>query len=161
MDYSVGIIYHYFKSKDQIIFCVLQESYKEILTAVRPQNDNLPADEKIRASLIRYIESALERQSEYKSVMLSSMPQILDFTSVLGEGICEKRPALMMLVSELEAGISGGLFAPCDAQLTAQSIWSAAFGLAVRLMIECDVPEVQRKKLIERQVDLIMKGLRK
>lgn len=161
IDYSVGIIYHYFESKEQIVTCILQESYKKILTAVNPQDDNLPTDEIIRVSLIRYIESALEWQSEYKAVMLSSMPQILDFTSILSEGTCEKRPALMMLVSALETGISEELFAPCDTRLTAQAIWSAVFGLTIRLMIECDVSEKQRTKLIECQVNMILKGLKK
>lgn len=161
MDYSVGIIYHYFESKEQIVMCVLQESYKKILTAVKPQDNSVPADEMIRTSLIKYIEGAMEWQSEYKAVMLCSSPQILDFTSVLGEGICEKRPALMMLVSALETGISAELFSPCDTQLTAQAIWSAVFGLTIRLMIECDVSEKQRTKLIERQVNMILKGLKK
>jgi len=161
MDYSVGIIYHYFESKEQIAMCVLQESYNKMLTAIMPSDDSLPADETICASLMRYMEATFALQSEYKSVMLSSAPQILDFTSVLGEGSCEKRPAIMMLVSGLERGISEGLFAPCDAQLTAQAVWSAVFGLTIRLMVERDVSEEQRGRLIKRQIDLLLKGLRK
>lgn len=89
MDYSVGIIYYYFESNEQIVMCVLQESYNKILTAVKPQDDNVPADEMIYASFIKYIEVALEWLSEYKTVMFSSMPQILTFTSIIDERICE------------------------------------------------------------------------
>src|SRR5690348_14537023 len=68
MDYSVGIIYHYFENKEQIVMSVLQENYTKILAAVKPSDDNLPPDETIRVALRRYIEGALEWQSEYKSV---------------------------------------------------------------------------------------------
>jgi AcrR family transcriptional regulator len=159
MDYSAGIIYHYFENKEQIIICILQEGYRRIVTSIKPPDDSLPIHEKIRASLIGYMEGALKWSEEYKAVMLSSSPHILDFTSVLSEGMCEKRSALMQLVSDLELGVSSGLFSPCDTQLTAQAIWSAAFGLLIRLTIERDVSKEQQAKLMHRQIDIILKGL--
>lgn len=159
MDYSAGIIYHYFKDKDQILSFVLKEGYRRILESVKPPSSELPPDEAIRASFTEYIKNAMKWSAEYKSIMLSSSPQILDFTSVLGEGIYEKRPALMGLVKALDAGILMGLFAPCDTQLTAQSLWSAVFGLLIRLIIEHDVSPEQQSKLIKCQIDILLKGL--
>lgn len=159
MDYSAGIVYHYFENKEQILLCVLREGYKKILGSVKPLNNNLSPDEAIRASFIGYIESALKQQAVYKSIMLSSSPQILEFTSVLGEGICKRRPALMGLVTALETGISAGLFAPCDTQLTAQALWSAAFGLLIRLIIEQDVSPEHQTKLIKHEIDILLKGI--
>ena len=158
MDYSAGIIYHYFESKEEILSCVLREGYQRLLSAIPRTDSDLSPDEAIRASIRGYIEAALSWPLEYKAVMLDSSPQVLEFTSVLGS--LENRPALAALVSTLDEGISGGLFAPCDATLTAQAIWGAMFGLLIRLIIEGDVPPEQRSRLIDRQIEIILKGLK-
>jgi len=159
MGYSAGIVYHYFESKEQILFCILREGYDEILSSIRHPDESLPLEEAIRVSLANYVECVLKKPFSYKALMLDASPQVLEFTSVLGEGCCEKRPALMALASAIETGISEGLFAPCDARLTAQAIWGAAFGLVMRLAVEQDVSPGQREKLIERQIEIILKGL--
>ena len=158
MDYSAGIVYHYFKSKEEILSCVLREGYQRILRAIPRPDSGLAPDEAIRAAIKGYIEAALSCPFEYKAVMLDSSPQVLAFTSVLGD--LENRPAFSALVSTLEAGISGGLFSPCDTTLTAQAIWSAMFGLLIRLIIEGNVTPERRSSLIDRQIEIILKGLR-
>lgn len=159
MNYSVGIVYHYFENKEQILACVLREGYQRILSALKPPGDDLSPEEALRASFEEYIEAMLGWSSEYLALMTSASPQILAFTSVLGEGMCEARPALALLSRTLETGISQGRFAPCDPQLTAQALWSAAFGLLMRLAVEKDVSPEQRAKLMRRQMDIILKGL--
>ena len=158
MEYSSGIVYHYFESKEQILLHVLQESYQRIMNSIHPPSSDLAPDESIRASVKSYIEAALQWPYEYKAIMLDSSPQVLGFTSVLGKP--PQRPALLLLISTLEAGISEGLFAPCDTQLTAQAIWGAVYGLLVRLIVESDVTPERRALLIERQTEIILKGLR-
>ena len=160
MDYSAGIVYHYYKNKEEILLCILQEGYARIIQSIQVPDGNLTPDEAIRVSFTNYIKGALQWPAEYKAIMLDSSPSVLEFTAVLGEGFCKKRPALQKLVSILETGVSEGLFAPCDVQVTAQVIWSAMFGLLIRLIIERDVTPKQRKKLIEGQINMILKGLR-
>lgn len=94
--------------------------------------------------------------------MFSSTPQILKYTSVLEKGASEneKRPALKELVTTLKKGAAEGIFAPCDAELTAQSLWSAMFGLLARLIVERDVTPGQQSKLIDQQINILLKGLR-
>lgn len=159
MGYSPGIVYHYFESKEQLLSCVLEEGYASILAAVKPLDEQLPPNEAIRSAFVRYVEYGLSCAAEYRALMFNSSPQVLAFTSVMGEGACETSPALRMLTTTLEAGVEQGLFAPCDVRLTAQAIWSAMFGLLARLLIEQNVPETQRTKLMNREIDLIMKGL--
>ncbi|MEA4971035.1 MAG: TetR/AcrR family transcriptional regulator [Candidatus Pelethousia sp.] len=158
MGYSPGIVYHYFRDKDEILSCVLQDSYKRILSAIRPLRGDLAPDEAIRLSITNYIESALQWPAEYKAIMLSASPQILNFTSVLGAD--DHSPALAALIETLEAGIEAGLFAPCDVKTTAGAIWSAMFGLLIRLIIERGISSEQRAGLIARQIEIILKGLK-
>jgi len=160
MGYSSGSIYHYFKSKDDIILCILQERYQKIINAVRPIDTGLPPDELIRTSMKGYIYNCLEWSSLYKAMMFSSSPQVLEITAVLEEGILEKRPAFGGLIKALETGISAGIFEPCNTELTAQALWSAMFGLLSRLIIEQTISQEHRENLMNRQIDILLKGLR-
>lgn len=160
MDYSAGIVYHYFKNKEDILLCILKEEYQKILSSVQPPDPSMAPDEAIRAGFTGYIKNGLKHPAIYRAIMLSSLPSILSFTSVLDEGVYAKRPAFKMLIFALEAGISSGIFAPCDINLTAQSLWSAVFGLLSRLIIEQNVPPEQQIRLIDRQIDILLKGLR-
>lgn len=159
MEYSAGIIYHYFESKDDILICLLREGYQGILESVRPPDPSMPPDEAIRTAFMGYLRNGLAHPAEYKAMMLSSMPQVLEFTSVLGEGDCEKRLAFKGLLGSLEAGVKSGMFAPCDMQITAQALWSAMFGLLIRLIIEQSVSPEHINKIAERQIELLLKGL--
>lgn len=160
MDYSPGIIYHYFENKEEIILHVLREDYQKILSAVKPPDESLPPDEGIGGAIRGYIKSALQYPLEYKAIMLSASADILAFTSVLEEGISEKRPAFLQLVLAIEAGVALGLFAACDAELTAQAIWAAMFGLLTRIIVESSISQAQQTKLIDRQIEIILKGIR-
>ena len=160
MDYSAGIVYHYFENKEQILSGILLEGYDKIMKSIQPVSEDLPPDELFRTTALNFMEGILKWPNEYKAIMLNSSPQILEFTSVLGEGYCEKHPALMVMVKTLEAGISEGLFSPCDAQLTSQAIWSAMYGLHIRLFVEQNVSREHAMRLIERQIELILSGLK-
>jgi len=130
------------------------------MKSIQPVSDDLPPDEMFLTTALNFMEGIMKWPNEYKAIMLNSSPQILEFTSVLGEGNCEKRPALMAMVDALEAGISEGIFLPCDTQLTAQAIWSAMYGLLIRLIIEQDVAPDHAMRLIKRQIEIILKGLK-
>ncbi|MCL2031173.1 MAG: TetR/AcrR family transcriptional regulator [Oscillospiraceae bacterium] len=160
MGYSAGIVYHYFKSKEDILAHILKEGHQHILTAVRPPDEAMPPDEAIRAALINYVYNGMRNAAEYRSIMFNSSGPVLEVTAVLAEGASEKRPALRELAAALSAGVAAGLFAPCDIELTAQTIWSAVYGLLARLIVERDIPPRQRSRLIERQIDMLLRGIR-
>jgi len=159
MGYSSGSIYHYFKSKDDIILCILQERYQRIIKSVKPVDSHLPPEEIIRVSMKSYIYNCLEWSSLYKAMMFSSSPQVLKITAVLEEGILKNRPAFRGLIQALEAGISTGIFKACNVELTAQALWSAMFGLLSRLIIEQNISKEHMDNLMNRQLDILLKGL--
>jgi hypothetical protein len=115
-------------------------------------------DQVIRTSMLRFGRLAMEGGIGYHALMLSSAPGILAMTSVLGEDDVQNRPAMKGLAQEIQRGVDLGLFAPCDAELTAQALWSATFGVLARGMMEKVSPE-RMDKLLERQADILMKGL--
>ncbi len=161
LDYSPGIIYHYFKDKDEIMDNILQEGYKKILRSLMAQEMNQHDPEKeIVESFKHYIQTVLKFQDEYKAFILSDRPSILHHTSLLHEGVSEDRKSIQQLCGSIQRGIDAGIFETCDVELTAQTLWVAIFGLILRLIIE-DISDKQKYRLINRQLEVLLHGIKK
>ena len=159
IDYSAAIVYHYFRDKDDLLHHLLMEAYGRILEAIRHPQEGMPPAEALRASFRGYVDGALRWPREYRAVMLSAKPGVLAVTSVLDADVREKRPAFRQLIATIEAGVADGSFAPCDPILTAQAVWCTMFGLVTRLILEDRAEDSRCSALIDRQIDLILKGL--
>lgn len=160
MDYSPAIIYHYFKDKNEIIETIVNEGFGRILTSIRSvkRNENEPAKE-MKEIFLNYIKVALSIPEEYKAVMLNEDPSILQRTGLLEKGISEKSLTMQVLYDNLQRGVKLGCYAPCDPELTAQIIWTATFGLIIKLLIEKDISEEQVERLIDQHFQLVFQGI--
>ena len=91
MDYSPGIIYHYFKDKEALMDAIMLEGYLEILGAIRsveaPSPPNPAAH--IHAVMRKFVEAALNQRVMYRLFLMSDSPEILKRTVVLKKGISE------------------------------------------------------------------------
>lgn len=158
IEYSPSIIYHYFQDKDDIINHLMKKSYQKILDAlVSAQSSEDEPGQKIREMIRNYINLALQMSDEYMGIMLGSSPGILEHTSVLFKGASNNRQAIGMLcrcLKEIYKNIDDNLI-----ELTAQVLWTATFGLIIRLLIEKDISEEQRMKLIDHHITIIVEGI--
>ncbi|MDR1664749.1 MAG: TetR/AcrR family transcriptional regulator [Clostridiales bacterium] len=159
LDYSVPVIYYHFRDKSELLSCAIREGYRNILNSVKQPEPGLPPDEDLRVSFKYFIESAMLVPRAYKSFILNVSSELLAESSVIGDGGEEQSPTLAKIISTLEAGIKVGLFAPCDVKLTAKACWSAMFGLFFRLIVEPDIPVAERDMLIQRHLDIMLKGI--
>lgn len=160
--YSPAIIYHYFKDKNEIVETFVNEGFGRIMAAVSSVKRNEREPEKeIKEIFTSYIKMSLEFSEEYKAVMLSDDPTILQRTGLLGEGISKDSPTMQRLCETIERGMTKGRFAPTDLELTAQIIWTATFGLIIKLIVEKNVSQEQLERLIEHHFELMFKGLLK
>lgn len=160
MDYSPAIIYHYFKDKNEIVESLVEEGYRQILASAASVKRNEEEPEKeIRDAFANYIRAALAHPEYYKAIMLNEDSSISKRTAILEEGISERSQTLKLLCSSIQRGISKGRFLPCDSELTAQVIWTAAFGLIIKLIVEKDVTEQQRDRLIEHHFNVLFNGI--
>lgn len=160
IDYSPAIIYHYFKNKEELIGILMEEEYRRILAALSPLHTSLNSpEERLKESLRSFMMLAVELGDAYKSIMLNSTPAVLAHTSVLQQGAASERPAIRMVCGVLRElpGWAGATDA--QVELTAQSIWSLAFGLALRVIVE-QVDEGQRQLLIDHAADFVLHALR-
>lgn len=161
MDYSPGIVYHYFKDKETLVDAVLVDGYGQILQSIKeaalPEQEN-PAVQ-IRAVMGRFVEAALAQRVLYRLFLLSDRPEILKRTTVLRKGVSETSPSMAMLTAQVSRGVAEGLFKSCDPELTAQVLWASVYGLIMKLIVETDVSEAHQRALAERQMDLLFAGL--
>lgn len=158
-EYSPAIIYHYFKNKDEILEQMLHQGYQNILQTLGGAQV-VSADPAVRLedSHRRYIAMALQNPDYYKSFMLSDSSTVLERTAVLFKGAALQRPSLAMACKELKS-----LAPQCDddwIELTAQVMWTALFGLCMRLLIEHDLPEQQRTNLIDRHIEFVFGAIK-
>jgi AcrR family transcriptional regulator len=160
IEYSPAIIYHYFKDKNEIIETLVGEGYKRILDSLSnvAKNESEPEQE-IKEVFTKYIKGALDNKDEYMAVMLNDDPLVKQKTTILEKGISQKSRTIGILSETLKRGIQQGRFAAFDAELTAQIMWTSAFGLTMKLMIEADIPKKQVDDLIENHFRTLFYGI--
>ncbi|MGG6310493.1 TetR/AcrR family transcriptional regulator [Paenibacillus macerans] len=161
IEYSPAIVYHYFKDKEEIINQIIMSTYRQIAeklslslsAAGRPE-------EKLKTSMRAYIELMTGMADEYKIMMLSESPAILEHTSVLFQGASASRPAMGMLHQTLREFLheQGHPIEDSRIELTAQVIWTSMFGLILRLITE-KVGEKQKQRLIDRFLEFTLCAL--
>lgn len=160
IEYSPATIYHYFKNKEEIVEILIREDYRKILEALSSLNfSKITPEEKLIECSRSFILLAVQMGDAYKSIMLNDSATVLTHTSVLQQGASCERPAIALLCEVLQE--LPGFTEKDDAQveLTAQIIWSLAFGLSLRLIVE-QVDDAQRQRLIDHAADFVLCALK-
>jgi AcrR family transcriptional regulator len=157
IEYSPGIIYHYFQGKDEIVVRYLQQKYTDMVVSLQlvqsKEKHDLPPETLLRQTLEHWIRKTLSAGVEYRNVMLNDTPAVLSYTAVLFKGAAQERKAIGMLCECLSRFESDELRDEPSIELTAQVIWTAAFGLIMRLIVEKDLPNDQVEALISCYLD--------
>jgi Transcriptional regulator len=161
IDYSPSIIYHYFKDKDEIINHLMKRNYRKIVSAISSAEEfSDEPEQKIKETMRRYIDLALQMPDEYMTILVSNSPSILEHTSTLFHGASSKRQALGILSQCLKDIFDSRDIDDNFIELTTQVIWTSTFGLIIRLIIERDlISEEQRRKLIEHYIKLTVDAM--
>jgi AcrR family transcriptional regulator len=162
IEYSPGIIYHYFKDKADIITSVAEEGYGRILKSLSevPVDIENP-DKSIEHTFRVYIELMLKIPQQFRAVLLNDIEGIQDKVNILKEDVSKERKSLQGLCKLIELGIEKGKFRELDVELTAQIIWTSTHGLLSRLILEKDVTAKQQERLINHHFDILINGLLK
>lgn len=162
IEYSPAIIYHYFKDKNEIVETLVEEGYRKILTSIQQveKNEEEPEQE-IKEVFTAYIKAALQSPDEYKAFMLNDDLGVRQTTAILERGISERSRTMMQLKDTVDRGVALGRFEEYDTELASQILWTSAFGLIIKLMVEKELPEEQVEHLIEQHFQVIFKGMMK
>jgi AcrR family transcriptional regulator len=162
IEYSPGIIYHYFKDKGEIIAFIVEEEYGRILKML----SEIPVDEEnpektIEQTFRAYIELILEAPEKFRAILMNDIEAVQEKVNILDRGVSKERKSMKGLCRIIELGIERGKFREMDAELTAQIIWTSTHGLISRLIIEKNIPRDQKERLINHHFEILINGLMK
>jgi len=156
IEYSTGVIYHYFSDKEDIIRAVAEDGFQRILERMRetPFDPDKPI-EGFKGFLLRYFDLMFENPSWSKLALFSDIDSILERTSVLDRGISRKSATFEIMTGRLDAAMKMGKVRQADPELTSQLIWTTAYGLIARLVLEKKTDKKQRARLVKEFLNLL------
>jgi|SRR5215471_12179458 len=157
VEYAPGTIYLYFHDKAEILDTLCQQTFiklHERLQAIRDdQGDPLDA---LRRGLRTYVQFGLDNPNEYAItfVLAKSDP---DSTRAARQCGLACFGCLSGMVQKcLKAGLIGG----GGVEDTAQALWVSIHGITSLFAMGCGFPFIERSRLIERQLDILIEGIR-
>jgi AcrR family transcriptional regulator len=161
IEYTSGIIYHYFQDKREIISTIVDQGYRKILAVLgQTKMDGSDPVKSLKNMMHRYIDLMLENREMFRAIIMNDIEGMEEKLYILSEGITQKRESLQLIARLISMGIDRGLFRKLNLELTAQILWTATHGLISRLVIEQNVPPEQRERLIDQNFDILWNGLK-
>ncbi|KAJ52713.1 TetR family transcriptional regulator [Clostridium tetanomorphum DSM 665] len=160
IEYSPGIIYHYFKDKAEIVNFIVEDGYGNILKTISaiPVDSENP-DKTIENTLRAYIIFFLITSFSCFLLSVNDIEGIQEKVNILEQGIGKKRKSIGQLCKLIEIGIEKHKFRKMDIELTAQIILTSTQGLISRLILEKNMCEKQKERLINHHIEILIKGL--
>lgn len=160
VEYSPGVIYHYFKDKAEIVTFISKQGYSTILEQFLKTPIDLDHPEKtLESSLRAYIQIILENPNQFKANIINNIENIHEPADALYKVSSEQRQSIERVGKLIELGISSGKFRPLNSELTAQIIWASTFGLVAKLILEEQLSIKQQEELINHHFEILIRGL--
>ena len=157
---SPGILYHYFADKAAVMAELVREAFRRLNQRMTQMSaDDSPALDRLRRALRTYIEFGVEHPHHY--AVLFGRPMVAETVIVEvfeTEGMRCFGCLLGLTATCIAAGLlRDGLTDPAE---VTQALWLSIHG-TVSLLTGCTgFPFVERSRLIDRQVDILMEGIR-
>lgn len=162
IEYSPSIIYHYFKDKAEVVTSVVEEGYGMILKRISEVPVDIENPEKsIENGLRAYIDLVIEVPEQFKAILMGDIGEIQQKINMLEEGVSKERESIGILCDEVALGIEKGKFRKMNVELTSQILWTSTYGLVSRLILEKNISQEQRERLINQHFDILINGLLK
>jgi AcrR family transcriptional regulator len=157
IDYSPAIIYHYFRNKDEIISHILCRGHQDFTSSLSEGLAEAVTPEARLKTLSRnYIMAALKDPSQFLAVQLNDSPEVLEFTSYMFENAAVEKPVLHILYKTVRE-IAGESAPDREIELTSQVIAASTLGLVIKLTLEKNIGENQKKEIIDRFTEAVVR----
>lgn len=132
---SIGTIYYYFASKEEILIAMIQTEYQQIVTIVT-QNIERDIEEKMANTMYQYMYFMIEKYDIFKSISHFENQEIQERLSIFTQHKNAYRNSFQALYSILIEGCKKGCFTIENIELRTQIIISSAQGIIQRVAIE-------------------------
>lgn len=155
IEYSPGVIYNYFKDKNEIVERIIAENIERICDSVLSLDLAAMNPKKaLKLGLTRFAAAMLENRRQYKAIMLSGMQ-----ASMFREADSETGRLRELLVQVLRNGNESGIFQARNEEVTAMLLIASVFGLLNTLVQEKIEDPAAEAMLIESQAEILVRGV--
>jgi AcrR family transcriptional regulator len=160
IEYTPTTIYLYFKDKADLLFHLCEEVYGEVLEILESaEKRGCDPLERLRAGMRAYIDFGLAKPERYRIAFMSNITSNVDPTSFLKKG-SKAYTACEILHRMVGETMEGKAIAEEDKKAAAQALWASGHGVVTLLIDYPDFPWVDRERLIETGIELMIDGIR-
>jgi AcrR family transcriptional regulator len=160
IEYSPTTIYLYFEDKAALLFAVCEETFaklaKRMESISRKSTDPV---ETLKRGCRAYVEFGLKYPNHYRVTFINHPDLHLGRENYLREGSMGMR-CYSQLRANVEECIKQKRFRHGDLEALTQMMWAGGHGVASLLITKPDFPWVDKDKLIDLMIDVLIDGLK-
>ncbi len=157
IEYSPGVIYNYFKDKNEIVKLIIAENIQRICNSMTSlELQKMKPKAALEQGLTKFATAMLENRQQYKVIMLSGMN-----LSLFRENNSATNELKELLINVLSTGKNTGVFDIRNEGIAAMLLIAAMFGLINTLVQEKLEDEQMQAMLIESHVEILVRGVSK
>jgi AcrR family transcriptional regulator len=150
---SPGTIYLYYKSKEHLLACVVEEGFDKLLEILEDVHDTDDPLQSLRNKLRAYVDFGLEFPHHYHAAFILRRS---------GKAITEQgqpHSSFDVLRASVLACVEGDLLFSSDAEHISQILWTAIHGVTSLLIGFPEFPWTDRDEMINGVIDMALYGI--
>jgi AcrR family transcriptional regulator len=152
MNYSTGVIYHYFKDKQEIIDAIEEAETAWLGGEIRRLiTEDMDAVTNMKTAFRRSMQLALEEPEKYNLIVLHKYSRKNPSSN----------PWLSYLAGSLQRDMEAGRIRKMDPQKAAIAIWSSFLGFNLTISRQIGIAKDEAQALFDTQMDIVLKGILK
>lgn len=152
MNYSTGVVYHYFKDKQEIIDAIEEAETAWLGAEIRRLiTDDMDAVTNMKTAFRRSMQLALDEPEKYNLIVLHKYS---------GKNT-SYNPWLDYLAGGLQRDMEAGRVRKMDPQKAAFALWSSFLGFNLTISRQTGITEDEAQALFDTQMDIVLKGILK
>jgi len=157
--YSPTTIYLYFRDKDDLLFCLCEDFYRELYQTLQGiQSEGAGLLETLRKVLLTYVSFGLANPEHYRVAFFTN-PTIYGSPEEFLENDTMSRRTYLTYRDLVTRCCEAGVLCSFDSETLAQVLWAGVHGVISAALHTRDFPLVDPKVLAEVMVDGLLKGL--
>lgn len=148
-----GTLYLYFRDKEQLFDCLVEDSFRELSLAKHQLPSHLADDpvELLKRGARLYVDFGLHNPEAYKFAFVLQRPG--------PKNIWRPHGAFIALRSLVQRCVDEKRFRLVDVDLASQAVWAALHGVTSLLILRPSFPWAEPAQLIPQVIDNAVKGL--
>jgi AcrR family transcriptional regulator len=162
LEYSPGIIYHYFTDKAEIISAIVERGHAKILALLsKTKVDPADPEKTLLEALRAYTALVMRNRREYRLVLLQDTGDSSASIGMMAKGAAARRENLGWIAEAISLYVRNGIFRELDPELSAQILWASVHGLMARFIMEEDLGRERRERLLSGLIGTLVRGFRR